>query len=419
MNGHSRVLELLESLRQSPQGDVLHSHVARLLAAEAEEGARLRAAYGRLLTGLAERLQSPAEAGDGVAGLMPLLQGRPSAQELEWLAAEILRRLPARPDAPATPASSKGARPVKPPKAGDGLDAQGVNTLYRRHLDERSREIDELQHQLDEDIQETARQNEQAGTLLEGLLSRLQLAGEMPELEWDTAVAAGEIEQLLDAYRGINDRLAQTRQSLRYIANDTRRMTEELSRVRTLSLTDELTRLANRRAFLRDLEAEIARAERYKVPFSVAMLDLDRFKQINDVHGHAAGDEVLKLYANQALAVLRRQDVVARFGGEEFVVLMPNTVPEGALAALGKVRGMARELRFGAPHPQALPTFSAGVTDYRPGDSVERLLHRADQALYRAKHNGRDRFEVDAAGAALSEQEQAPCDQKRPLPLLR
>jgi diguanylate cyclase (GGDEF)-like protein len=170
----------------------------------------------------------------------------------------------------------------------------------------------------------------------------------------------------------------------------------ELSHAHLRSYTDDFTGLPNRRAFMHKLDEEMARARRYGSPLALAVIDLDRFKIINDVHGHAAGDEVLRLYAARILRSTRRNDVVARYGGEEFVAIFPNTDADGAAQALAGMRARVPH----TPPPLVgvvavdLPTFSAGVAVFRDEDGAEDLVGRADRALYRAKRKGRDRIEI-------------------------
>jgi diguanylate cyclase (GGDEF)-like protein len=166
--------------------------------------------------------------------------------------------------------------------------------------------------------------------------------------------------------------------------------------VRLLSLTDELTSLPNRRAFMRRLEDEVARVQRYGFPMSFVLIDLDHFKDVNDEYGHAAGDEVLRVYSKNILSIFRHHDMVARYGGEEFAVLLPNTDADGAVRALNKVKKRAAETRWQTNGVMAhVPTFSAGVSLYKPGESTSAFIERADKALYRAKRLGRDRIELD------------------------
>lgn len=163
-----------------------------------------------------------------------------------------------------------------------------------------------------------------------------------------------------------------------------------------LSRTDPLTDLYNRRYFQERLEAELARSHRYQVPLSCLMLDVDHFKQLNDTHGHAFGDEVLRRIAHSLRASLRQVDLCARYGGEELVALLPETSPPDARFAAERVRASisALELRAG-PDLMVPVTASLGVATY-PGpniDSADALVRAADNCLYEAKARGRNRVE--------------------------
>ena len=164
---------------------------------------------------------------------------------------------------------------------------------------------------------------------------------------------------------------------------------------RYLSNTDELTNLANRRYFQEILKRELAQARRFKTPFSLIMVDIDHFKRFNDTHGHLRGDIVLKRVAAHLLRNTRGIDLVGRFGGEEFIVLLPKTTKEGAFTAAEKLRQeLAREEFPGAEQsqPGGRLTLSLGLAEY-PTDSrdIHQLLECADRALYAAKEGGRNR----------------------------
>jgi diguanylate cyclase (GGDEF)-like protein len=209
-------------------------------------------------------------------------------------------------------------------------------------------------------------------------------------------ILVGGLEELINGQRSLDSKLHRTGGYLKLIKADSERLHEELNKVRLLSLTDEFTGLPNRRAFMRRLQDETSRAQRYGAPLTLAMIDLDEFKAINDVHGHAAGDAILHSYATDVLTVLRHHDMVARYGGEEFAVLLPNTTPDGAVAAMTKVRDRALEVHCEHQHMAlALPTFSTGIALYTPGESHTDLIDRTDRALYRAKRLGRNRIELE------------------------
>ncbi len=152
------------------------------------------------------------------------------------------------------------------------------------------------------------------------------------------------------------------------------------------SSTDPLTGLANRRAFSRTLDQAITQAHALGTPLSVAIVDIDHFKSINDLHGHAEGDRVLQTLGAMLLSTEAARGRVARFGGEEFVRLLPDR----ALADAARESEYLREAV--SAMPTGLPvTISIGVAALQPGEDASALLARADQALYKAKHEGRDR----------------------------
>jgi len=301
------------------------------------------------------------------------------------------------PEATPAPAPSEetmraGAEVEAPKPRGDNK----VSSVYRTHLDAKQRDIQKLQATLAQQVLETITQNEEFGVLLEVVLSELRQAGEITELENLRWTLIREIEKLVHAHHSLADKLDSTHQYLQIIESDSRQLSDELTRVRLLSLTDELTGLPNRRAFLRRLEDEVARVQRYGFPLSLALIDLDKFKDVNDKYGHAGGDEVLRVYSRNVLSIFRHHDLVARYGGEEFAVLLPNTDNEGAVRALTKVKKRATETRWqydGTVLP--VPSFSAGLALYKPGETSSAFVDRADKALYRAKRLGRNRIELD------------------------
>jgi diguanylate cyclase (GGDEF)-like protein len=162
------------------------------------------------------------------------------------------------------------------------------------------------------------------------------------------------------------------------------------------SRVDSLTQIPNRRALEESLAGEIARARRFEHELAVVLLDLDHFKQTNDTYGHAAGDRLLREVARLLAASARQGDTVARWGGEEFVAVLPETSLDGAVQLAERLRLAIGRVSLGASHA----TTSCGVASLLPGDSPDSLLAAADAALYRAKENGRDRTEVATRNGA-------------------
>lgn len=164
-----------------------------------------------------------------------------------------------------------------------------------------------------------------------------------------------------------------------------RREAEQLSRhLAKMAVTDELTGVNNRRGIL-DRIGQAVRIADLGGDLSVLMLDLDHFKHLNDTHGHARGDQLLAEVGRQITAGLRRRDMTGRFGGEEFLAVLPDTLPDEAEAAAERVRARIEEI--GRPWSV---TVSVGVAHYRPGEGVASVIRRADEALYTAKASGRN-----------------------------
>jgi len=171
-----------------------------------------------------------------------------------------------------------------------------------------------------------------------------------------------------------------------------------------LAITDELTGLYVRRFFYRRLEEEFRRHKRYNNQFSLLMIDIDFFKRFNDTYGHAVGDEVLKGVARTLVAQCREIDVVSRHGGEEFVILMPETINQGAASAAERLRQAVEELQVEHGGEMLQVTISVGIHHTEEGlASGTELLQRADIALYQAKHQGRNRVISWEEGMAFPE----------------
>jgi len=166
--------------------------------------------------------------------------------------------------------------------------------------------------------------------------------------------------------------------------------------LRDLAEHDPLTGVANRRLFFLRATLELARVRRTQRPSALVSIDIDHFKRVNDLHGHAAGDEVLKMLSRRCSGLLREVDLFARVGGEEFAVLLPETTLAEARGLVDRLRDAVGEEFVEVDGQRIGCTFSAGVTALHPDGDVDACLRRADDLLYRAKHLGRNRVEVDA-----------------------
>ncbi len=188
----------------------------------------------------------------------------------------------------------------------------------------------------------------------------------------------------------------------RKVGFQNRDLREALATIQELAITDELTGLYNRRHVLEVLEYQKSLADRGSHSFVLAFADLDHFKQVNDDCGHQAGDEVLKRFSNIIRGCIREVDYVARFGGEEFLlVLVQSSLPQALLVA-ERMRTQVENEEFKVAEGEIIRvTVSLGVAQYEPKESIDAMLARADQALYEAKRKGRNRLQP--APSKLSE----------------
>ena len=179
---------------------------------------------------------------------------------------------------------------------------------------------------------------------------------------------------------------------LRVRLSDTNReLRRAFDHIEALAVRDELTGAYNRRFLMETLARERSRAERQAEAFAVCLVDIDHFKSVNDTFGHAAGYAVLKHFAALAPRGLRGIDTFGRYGGEEFLLVLPGTGQEGALAVAERLRAAVESAAFPGVPPERRVTVTAGVAIHRKGEEVAALLARADEALYQGKRSGRNR----------------------------
>ena len=168
-----------------------------------------------------------------------------------------------------------------------------------------------------------------------------------------------------------------------------------LAQAHEIANTDVLTFLPNRRKIIVDLQEEVIRSNRYGTPLSISLLDLDHFKNINDTMGHTTGDEALRSVSARLREQIRHPDSIGRYGGEEFLIVLPSSEIKAAVEQAERLCQTIRTLLVEANDHSFKVTISIGVAQYRVGDeSWEQFLHRADEALYKAKDQGRDQWVV-------------------------
>lgn len=168
-----------------------------------------------------------------------------------------------------------------------------------------------------------------------------------------------------------------------------------IAQANEVSHTDDLTFLPNRRQIIGDLQREVIFADHYGTPFAISLLDIDHFKKINDTYGHTVGDEVLRKLADELRQHIRHPDTIGRYGGEEFLLILPHSTVIAATEQAGRLCKYVRSLVLKAGEQDISLTISMGVAQYKiHREDWQTLLSRADKALYQAKHNGRDQWVV-------------------------
>ena len=203
------------------------------------------------------------------------------------------------------------------------------------------------------------------------------------------------IKQALDSYQqsakfSLGDQLEELSKKIKNLETESEKNRENLETQRRKALSDPLTELPNRQAYNERAITEAQRWQRYNRPLTTAIFDIDHFKKINDNYGHQAGDRVLKVIGRSIAKRLREVDFFCRFGGEEFVALMPETTAEIAIPVLDKIRDAIANAAFNYKEQPLSITLSIGLTEFRDKDSLDSAFERADQALYRAKQSGRN-----------------------------
>lgn len=202
-----------------------------------------------------------------------------------------------------------------------------------------------------------------------------------------------ELLQLHELYRTLSQRTERMAREKNRLETQLGNMTRSLDLATRI---DPMTGLANRRAIMEMIEQEFSRASRHQRATSIIMADLDYFKKVNETHGFNTGDDVLVEVSRVLKGCLRNEDICSRWGGEEFLVLLPETSLDGALAVANKIRESVAMTEFKVNRPGIQITISLGVCEYNADQNIFEAISRADQALHQAKIGGRNRAIVAA-----------------------
>jgi diguanylate cyclase (GGDEF)-like protein len=199
-------------------------------------------------------------------------------------------------------------------------------------------------------------------------------------------------QKLLDDFQRVETELQKTKRALEIKEIEVKAV---LAQAHEIANTDVLTFLPNRRKIIVDLQEEVIRSNRYGMPLSISLLDIDHFKKINDTYGHATGDEVLRSVSARLREQIRHPDTIGRYGGEEFLIVLPNSEIKAAGEQAERLCQRMRNLQVETVEHTLSVTISIGIAQFRIGDeNWEQFLHRADVAMYQAKANGRDQWVV-------------------------
>ncbi|WP_020409979.1 GGDEF domain-containing protein [Hahella ganghwensis] len=192
---------------------------------------------------------------------------------------------------------------------------------------------------------------------------------------------------------GMSAELEELQRRLMQLESESRVMQEQLAEEQQRAVTDVLTGLPNRMAYEQRAQQEFERWRRYRNPLTMVIVDIDKFKGINDKYGHLAGDKVIQLIAKEVARRIRKTDFIARYGGEEFVILLPETDVDTTVTVMDKTRVMVSRLPFHFRNKKVQVTISIGICGFSGNANLNGVFEMADKALYRAKMNGRNRVE--------------------------
>ena len=379
------VRQVLDGLKKTSDGEVLYSFIERGLRKFGSN--RIETAFLAFVDKLLVRYLEGPESDPATRIKVKVIQQRlrPYLSQIPVPAAAaptVAARVPAAPRTTPAPAVKPPTPASAPPEIIRAPAAPVVVVVERSSADP-------LPEQVALDVTDALTHSRDFDALLRTSLRVLEESGDAPDAELTQLLRSG-LEELIAEHSTLEKKLQDTRRGLHVMADDRRQMDKALKHARKNSLTDELTGLANRTAFMRQLNAEIGRARRYGFSLALALIDLDDLNAVNERYGYAAGDAMLRIYANEIMSQFRGYDLVARYGDDEFGVLLPNTQKDGAARAIDKAqtRVAGTTIQFNGQNIPLL-SFSSVLTLYSQGEQPAVLLRRAEDALRDAKLRGR------------------------------
>src|SRR3989344_3642159 len=378
----------LEGLKRTQHGQILYTQIQRGLQKYGHEDGRIELVFVTFLHALL-----------GKYATSPACDA-PTRVKARLIQQRLTLYLPRNAPAPAAPkpavAPPRAAAPPVEGSAPPEVEIEPVPPEKESAPSSRQEKIEALENTLAEKVTESIAVDEQFGKLLENERETLKnLESPLGDFNDLKQILVKGLNELIEERQMLIDKLSSAGDYLKAVETDRERLRQELSHARKHGMADELTGLPKREVFVKQLEAEIGRVKRYGFALAVAVIDVDNLESVNRRYGRSMGDAVLRCYAGQILAKFRTYDLVARYGGDEFAVLFPNTQKDGAMHALEKARKTATNSfiqQDGKNIP--LPGFSSVLTQYAPDEPASTLLQRADQTLSQAKLAGYNRMVV-------------------------
>ncbi len=280
-------------------------------------------------------------------------------------------------------------------KSKDTFSNEVHRDLYNRYIaTAREAAVNKLSESVREVINELLGKIGSEGEGLSQYSSSLNQFSSQVSAANDTDEIRTLIKTLLNETQRREDAARQMQDNLATMADEMKKLRAEVARLNSEATTDALTKVNNRRAFDMEIEHLISASKMEARPLCMLLLDIDHFKQFNDKFGHMIGDKVLRFVATLMKKSVKGSDMVARFGGEEFAILLPETDYKGALSVAENIRDkLAKQTLSDSAEKMQLGTItvSIGAASYRYGEQAEELIHRADNCMYEAKRQGRNR----------------------------
>ncbi len=278
----------------------------------------------------------------------------------------------------------------------DELFAETLWEMYRRFFVQDDKALEKIRQELRHIIVNVQGGFERSGGNLSSYAKTLNSFADILGTSTPPGAMSSKVQKVLDDTRSMEQSQHRLESNMSHILTEVESLRKELEQVKEESLTDALTGISNRKAFDAALEHTVHTAREQKTPLSILLADIDHFKQFNDTYGHLVGDKVLRFVASTLKRCLKGKDMAARFGGEEFSVILPQTALIGAEAVAEQIRNAisSGDLKDkGSGQGYGKITISIGIAQFRWNELPNELIQRTDKALYLAKERGRNRVQ--------------------------